>query len=66
MQQRDALAEPSSSPKHISLQLPHLGSVSSNIRQELSRFIVHKAVMNVKLRCFQSTQKLQSWFSIKH
>jgi len=32
---------------------------------ELSSFIRHKAVVNVKLRCFQSTRKLQSWFSVK-
>jgi len=64
-QQRDAPAEPSPSPKYISLQLPYLGSISNNIRQELSSFIRHKAVVNVKLRCFSSTRKLQSWFSIK-
>jgi len=64
-QQRDAPAEPSPSPKYISLQLPHLGSISNNIRQELSSFIRHKAVVKVKLRCFQSTRKLQSWLSIK-
>ena len=64
-QQRDAPAEPSPSPKYISLQLPYLVSVSNNIRQELSSFERHKAVVNVKLRCFQSTQKLQSWFSNK-
>jgi len=64
-QQRDAPAEPSSSPKYISLQLPYLGSVSNNIRQELSSFIRHKAVANVKQHCFQSTRKFQSWFSIK-
>jgi len=51
-QQRDAPAEPSPSPKYISLQLPYLGSISNNIRQELSSFIRHKAVVNVKLRCF--------------
>ena len=28
-------------------------------------FIRHKAVVNVKLRCFQSTRKLQRWFSVK-
>jgi len=65
MQQRDAPAEPSSSPKYISLQLPHLGSIYNNIWQEFSSFIRHKAVVNVKLCCFQSTRKLQSWFSIK-
>ena len=27
--------------------------------------IRHKAVVNVKLRCFQSTRKLQSWISVK-
>ena len=64
-QQRDASAEPSPSPKYISLQLPYLGSVSNNIRQELSSFVRHKAVVNVKLRCFHSTQKLQSCFSTK-
>ena len=53
------------SPKYISLQLPYLDSISNNIRQELSSFIRHKAVVKVKLRCFHSTQKLQSWFSIK-
>jgi len=63
-QQRDAPAEPCPSLKYISLQLTHLGSVSNNTRQELSSFIRHKAVVNVKLRCFQSTRKLQSWFSI--
>jgi len=62
---RDAPAEPSPSPKYISLQLPYLVSVSHNIRQEVSSFIRHKAEVNVKLRCFQNTQKLQSWFSIK-
>jgi len=64
-QQRDTPAEPSPSPKYISLQLPYLGSVSNNIQQELSSFIRHKAVVNMKLRCIQSTRKLQSWFSIK-
>jgi len=64
-QQRDASAEPFPSPKYISLQLPYLGSVPNNIRQEPSSFIRHKGVVNVKLRCFQSTRKLQSWFSIK-
>jgi len=64
-QQRDAPAEQPPSPKYISLQLPYLGSISNNIRQELSSFIRHKAVVNVKLRCFQSTRKLQSWFSVK-
>ena len=64
-QQRDTSAEPSPSPKYISLQLPYLGSISNNIRQELSSFIRHKAVANVKPRCLQSTRKLQSWFSIK-
>jgi len=64
-QQRGAPAEPSPSPKYISLQLPYLGSISNNIRQELSSFIRHKAVLNVNLRCFQSTRKLQSWFSVK-
>jgi len=63
-QQRDASAEPSPSPKYISSQLPYLGSISNNIRQELSSFTRHKAVVNVKLRCFQSTRKLQSWFSV--
>ena len=52
-QQRDPPAESSTSPKYISLQLPYLGSVSNNIRQELSCFVRHKAVVNVKLRCFQ-------------
>jgi len=33
--QRDSPAEPSPLSKHISLQLPYLGSVSNNIRQEL-------------------------------
>ena len=33
-QQCDSPAEPSPSPKYISLQLPYLGSVSSNIRQD--------------------------------
>jgi len=33
--QHDAPAEPSPSPKYISLQLPYLGSVSNNIWQEL-------------------------------
>jgi len=60
--QRDAPAEPSPSPKYISLQLLCLGSISNDIRQELSSFIRHKAVVNVKLSCFQSTRKLQSWF----
>jgi len=64
-QQRDAPAEPSHSPKYVSLQLPYLGSISNNIRQELSSFMRHQAVENVKLRCFQSTRKLQSWFSVK-
>ena len=64
-QQRDTPAEPSPSPKYISLQLPYLGSVCNNIRQELSSFIRHKAVVNAKLRCFQSNRKLESWFSIK-
>ena len=63
--QSDAPAEPSPSPKYISLQLPYLGSVSNNIRQEVNSFVRHKAVVNVKLRCFHSTQQLQSWFSIK-
>ena len=63
-QQRDTPAEPSPSPKYISLQLPYLGSVCNNIRQELSSFIRHKAVVNAKLRCFQSNRKLESWFSI--
>jgi len=40
-------------------------SISNNIRQELSNFIRHKAVVNGKLRCFQNTRKLRSWFSIK-
>ena len=53
------------SPKYVSLQLPYLGSISNNIRQELSSFIRHKAVVNAKLRCFQSNRKLESWFSIK-
>jgi len=44
---------------------PYLVSVSNNIRQELSSFIRHKAVVDVKLRCFQNTRKRQSWFSIK-
>ena len=52
--QRDAPAEPSPSPKYISLQLPYWASISNNIRQQLSSFIRHKAVVNVKLRCFQS------------
>ena len=43
----------------------YLGSISNNIRQEISSFIRHKAVVNVKLRCFESTRKLQSWFSVK-
>jgi len=64
-QQHDAPAEPSPSPKYISLQLPYFGSESKNTRQELSSFVRHKDVMNVKLRCFQSTRKLQSWFSVK-
>jgi len=64
-QQRNAPAEPSPSPKYILLQLPYLGSISNNIRQELSSFIWHKAVMNVKLHCILSTRKLQSWLSIK-
>ena len=38
-QQRGAPAEPSPSPKYVSLQLPYLGSISNNIRQELSSFI---------------------------
>ena len=54
-QQRDAPAESSLSPKYISLQLPYLGSVSNNIQQELSSFMRHKAVVNVKLRCLPST-----------
>ena len=53
------------SPKYISLQLPYSGSVSNIIRQEFSSFIRHKAVVNVKLRCFQNTRNLQSWFLIK-
>jgi len=65
-QQRDAPAEPSPSHKYISLQLPYLGSISNNIRQELNSCIRHKAVVNVKLRCLQSTRKLQSWFSSKN
>ena len=64
-QQLDAPAEPSPSPKYISLQLPYLGSISNNKRQKLSSLIRHKAVVNVKPRYFQSTRKLQSWFSIK-
>ena len=64
-QQRGVPAEPSPSPKYIWLQLPYLGSISNNIWQELSSFIRHKAVVNMKLRCFQSTRKLQSWFSVK-
>ena len=64
-QQRDAPAEPSFSPKYISLQLPHLGSVPNNIRQEFSSFVRHKAVVNEKLRCFQNTRKVKSKFSIK-
>ena len=40
-------------------------TISKSIRQELSSFIRHKAVVNVKLRCFQSTRKLQSCFSVK-
>ena len=58
-------SEPSHSPIYISLQLPYLGSASNNTRQELRNFIRHKAVVNVKLRCFQNTRKLQSWFSVK-
>ena len=61
----NAPAEPSPSPKYISLQLPYLGSISNNIWQELSSFIRHKAVVNVKLCCFQSTRMFQSWFSVK-
>ena len=64
-QQRDSPPERSPSPKYISLQLPYLGSVSNNIRQELSSFIRHRTVVNVKLHCFQNTRKLQSWYSIK-
>jgi len=52
-------------PLPLPLQLPYLGSISNNIRQELSSFIRHKAVVNVKLHCFQSTRKLQRWFSVK-
>ena len=63
--ERGAPAEPFPSPKYVSLQLPYLDSISNNIWQELSSFIRHKAVVNVKLRCFQSTRKLQSWFSAK-
>ena len=37
--QRDSPAEPSPSPKYIALQLLYLGSVSNNIRQELSGFM---------------------------
>ena len=64
-QQCDAPAEPSPSPKYFSLQLLHLGSISNKMWQELSSFIRHKAAVNVKLRYFQSTRKLQSWFSMK-
>ena len=45
---------------HLSLVLASVvqgDAVNCNIR--------HKAVVNVKLRCLQSTRKLQSWFSIK-
>jgi len=58
-------SEPSHSPIYISLQLPYLGSASNNTQQELRSFIRHKAVVKVKLRCFQNTRKLLSWFSAK-
>jgi len=64
-QQRDTPVEPSPSPKYTSLQLPYLDSISKSVWRELSSFIKHKAVVNVKRRCFQSTRKLQSWFSVK-
>ena len=35
------------------------------MRQEFSSFIRHKAVVNVKLRCFQNIRKLQSRFSVR-
>ena len=62
--QTPGLDPPLPSRKYISLQLPCLGSVSNNIRQEFSSFIWQKAVVNVKLRCFQNTRKYQSWFSV--
>ena len=52
-------------PNYVSLNLPHMGAISNNIRQELSSFIRHKAVTNVNLRWFQNTRKLHSWFSVK-
>jgi len=64
IRQRDASAGPSHLPKYISLQLPYLGSISNNIREKLSTFIRHKAVINVKLRCFQNTRKLESWLAV--
>jgi len=51
--------------QNVSLNLPYLDAISNNTRQELSSFIRRKTVVNVKLRCFQNTQKLQSWFSVK-
>jgi len=59
-QHRGALAEPFPSPKYISLQLPYLGSISNNIRQEISSFIRHKAVVNVKLRCFKVLESFKA------
>jgi len=38
---------------------------SNNIRQELSFFVKHNAAETVQVRCFQNSQKLQSWFSVK-
>jgi len=46
--------------KSVSNRAPHLLTPAL-----VSNFIRHKPVVNVKLRCFQSTGKLQSWFSIK-
>jgi len=47
------------------LQLRYLGSISNNIRQELSCFVRNKAAVNMRLRCFQNSLKLLIWFSIK-
>ena len=50
--------------RHVESCVIHT-AISNNIRRELSSFIRHKAAVNVKLRCFQNTRKLQSWFSVK-
>jgi len=56
-QQRGAPAEPSPSPKYISLQLPYLGAIPNNIRQDLSSFIKTQGCSERKATLFPKHSK---------